>query len=78
MNSIFNFFSPLSFVKSGIVSYNPYINYSWSQTLTVGGNQQIKDTGTAGTLLKLILTRKDCTKSIESIKVEDTTSKEYY
>lgn len=28
--------------------YNPYINYSWSQTLTVGGNQQIKDTGTAG------------------------------
>lgn len=28
--------------------YNPYINYSWSQTLTVGGNQQIKDIGTAG------------------------------
>lgn len=28
--------------------YNPYINYSWSQTLTVKGNQQIKDTGTAG------------------------------
>lgn len=28
--------------------YNPYINYSWSQTLTVGGNQQIKDSGTAG------------------------------
>lgn len=28
--------------------YNPYINYSWSQTLTVGGNQQIKDTGTSG------------------------------
>ena len=32
--------------------YNPYINYSWSQTLTVGGNQQIKDTGTAGLNLK--------------------------
>ena len=28
--------------------YSPYINYSWSQTLTVGGNQQIKDTGKAG------------------------------
>lgn len=28
--------------------YNPYINYSWSQTITVRGNQQIKDTGTAG------------------------------
>lgn len=28
--------------------YSPYINYSWSQPLTVGGNQQIKDTGTAG------------------------------
>ena len=28
--------------------YNPYINYSWSQTLTVDNNQQIKDTGTAG------------------------------
>lgn len=28
--------------------YNPYINYSWSQTLTVGGKQQIKDIGTAG------------------------------
>ena len=32
--------------------YNPYINYSWSQTLTVGGTQQIKDTGTAGLNLK--------------------------
>lgn len=32
--------------------YSPYINYSWSQTLTVGGNQQIKDTGTAGLNLK--------------------------
>lgn len=29
-------------------NYNPYINYSWSQTLTVEGNQQIKDTGTSG------------------------------
>ena len=28
--------------------YKPYINYSWSQTLTVGGSQQIKDSGTAG------------------------------
>lgn len=28
--------------------YNPYINYSWSQTLTVGNNQQIKDTGKSG------------------------------
>ena len=32
--------------------YNPYINYSWSQTLTVVGNQQIKDTGTAGLSLQ--------------------------
>ncbi len=48
MNDIFNFFSPLSFVKSGTVAYKPYINYSWSQPLTVGGNQQIKDIGTAG------------------------------
>ena len=28
--------------------YSPHINYSWSQPLTVGGKQQIKDTGTAG------------------------------
>ena len=28
--------------------YYPYINYTWSQTLIVGGNQQIKDSGTAG------------------------------
>lgn len=28
--------------------YSPYINYSWSQTLTVEDNQQIKDTETAG------------------------------
>lgn len=28
--------------------YNPLINYDWSTTTTVGGNQQIKDTGTAG------------------------------
>ena len=28
--------------------YNPYINYNWSQTLTVANNQQIKDTGTSG------------------------------
>ena len=28
--------------------YKPYINYSWSQTLTASNNQQIKDTGTAG------------------------------
>lgn len=27
--------------------YNQYINYSWSQTLTVDGNQKIKNTGTA-------------------------------
>ena len=29
-------------------AYNPYINYSWSQTLTVGTNQEIKDTGKSG------------------------------
>ena len=32
----------------GFETYKPYINYSWSQTLTVDNNQQIKDTGTAG------------------------------
>ena len=32
MNDIFNFFSPLSFVKSGTVAYNPLINYDWSTT----------------------------------------------
>ena len=43
-------------VGSGVLvsgtKYNPYINYSWSQTLTVGGNQQIKDTGTSGLNLR--------------------------
>ena len=44
MNDIFNFFSPLSFVKSGIVSYNPLINYDWSTT-TASGLRYLKDVG---------------------------------
>lgn len=46
----FDNFNLFIFGKSGnnYNKYNPYINYSWSQTLTVGGNQQIKDSGTAG------------------------------
>ena len=39
--------------KPSTNNYNPYINYSWSQTLTVDGNKQIKDTGTAGLNLQL-------------------------
>ena len=43
----------LSLTSFKLSRYKPYINYSWSQTLTVGGNQQIKDTGTAGFNLQL-------------------------
>ena len=42
MNDIFNFFSPLSFVKSGTVAYNPLINYDWSTT-TTSGLRYLKD-----------------------------------
>lgn len=41
MFDYFNYFN-------GTGVYNPFINYSWSQTLTVGNNQQIKDTGKSG------------------------------
>ena len=48
MNDIFNFFSPLSFVKSGTVAYNPLINYDWSTT-TTSGLRYLKDVGSTPT-----------------------------
>ena len=48
MNDIFNFFSPLSFVKSGTVAYNPLISYDWSTT-TTSGLRYLKDVGSTPT-----------------------------
>lgn len=48
MFNYFNYFDRGFIFGTTINKYNPYINYSWSQTLTVEGNQQIKDTGTSG------------------------------
>ena len=48
MNDIFNFFSPLSFVKSGTVAYNPLINYDWSTT-TTSGLRYLNDVGSTPT-----------------------------
>ena len=48
MNDIFNFFSPLSFVKSGTVAYNPLINYDWSTT-TTSGLRYLKNVGSTPT-----------------------------
>lgn len=48
MFNYFDYFNKGFIFGATTDKYNPYINYSWSQTLTVGANQQIKDTGTAG------------------------------
>lgn len=48
MFNYFDYFNKGFIFGTSTNKYNPYINYSWSQTLTVDGNQQIKDTGTAG------------------------------
>lgn len=48
MFNYFDYFNKGFIFGVGKNKYSPYINYSWSQTLTVGGNQQIKDTGTSG------------------------------
>ena len=46
MFNYFDYFNKGFIFGATTDKYNPYINYSWSQTLTVGGNQQIKDSGT--------------------------------
>lgn len=43
----------LSLTSFKLSRYKPYINYTWSQTLTVSGTQQIKNIGNSGQDLQL-------------------------